>query len=156
MPEAENGSGSTQLEGVRRRRAGLRRTMTEVEVATAAALSGRPEQWRAQLQTCLDGLREAWTSHVTGTEGPGGLWEQIRTDAPRLDGKLRGLRREHEAMAAEIDALRQDLAAAGNDEPRLLGLRERVTALLVQLARHRQRGADLIYEAYQRDVGGNE
>jgi hypothetical protein len=83
------------------------------------------------------------------------LWEQIRTDAPRLDGKLRRLGREHLSLSAEIDGLFEELAIA-DDEPRLLGLRERVTALLAQLARHRQRGADLIYEAYQRDVGGNE
>lgn len=144
------------LEQVRERRAGLRRTMTEVEVATAAALGGRPDQWRAQLLTRTDDLRDAWSAHVRGTEGPGGLWEQIRTDAPRLDGALRRLGREHEGLAADIEALRQELAAAGDDEPRLASLRERVTALLARLARHRQRGADLIYEAYQRDVGGNE
>jgi hypothetical protein len=33
-------------------------------------------------------------------------------------------------------------------------VRERATALLVAVARHRQRGADLIYEAYAADLGG--
>jgi hypothetical protein len=155
VPETTLGVGSTRLERVREGRAGLRRSMTEVEISTAAPLGGRPDQWRAHLLACLGDLREAWTAHVRGTEGPGGLWEQIRTDAPRLDGKLRRLGREHLSLSAEIDGLFEELAIA-DDEPRLLGLRERVTALLAQLARHRQRGADLIYEAYQRDVGGNE
>jgi hypothetical protein len=156
MPEVENQAGASPLEQVRHRRAGLRRTMTEVEVATAAALDGRAEPWRVRVLTCLDDLREAWVAHVNGTEGPGGLWEQIREDAPRLDGKLRGLRREHEALSGEIDGLRKDLAEAADDESGLADLRERSSALLLHLARHRQRGADLIYEAYQRDVGGNE
>jgi hypothetical protein len=153
VPEAENG---TRLDEVRERRAGLRRTMTLVEVAAAGALAGRPEQWRVQMLTALDDLVAAWAAHVSGTEGPGGLWEQLRTDAPRLDGNLRRLRREHETLGTEIDGLRRELNAAGDDTSSLMSIRERVITLLMQLARHRQRGADLIYEAYQRDVGGNE
>jgi hypothetical protein len=33
-------------------------------------------------------------------------------------------------------------------------LRSVLTSLLVALARHRQRGADLVYEAYAVDIGG--
>lgn len=155
MPDSENVTEPGQLEEVRARRAGLRRTMTEVDEATSAALAGRPEEWRAKLLPCLEDLREAWASHVSGTEGPDGLWEQIRTDAPRLDGEIRRLGREHEALTGEVQAVLDDLRNAGDDESRLFGVRERATALLARLARHRQRGADLIYEAYERDVGGH-
>jgi hypothetical protein len=153
MAGSDNG---THLELVRQRRAGLRRTMTAFEVAASAPLTGRAEQWRAEMLAHVDNLREAWSAHVSGTEGPGGLWEQIRTDEPRLDGALRRLGREHEALAAEVESLHQELADGGEDEARLATARQRATALLNRLARHRQRGADLIYEAYQRDVGGTE
>jgi hypothetical protein len=143
-----------QLAEVRQRRAGLRRTMTEVEEAASAALAGRPREWQAQMLPRIDDLREAWTAHVSGTEGPGGLWEQVRTDAPRLDGQLRRMGREHETLGADIDALRRDLSDAGDEESRLVDVRERATAILARLTRHRQRGADLIYEAFERDVGG--
>jgi len=33
-------------------------------------------------------------------------------------------------------------------------IRAELTTLLVALARHRQRGADLVYEAYDVDLGG--
>jgi hypothetical protein len=33
-------------------------------------------------------------------------------------------------------------------------IRDLGTTLLGHLARHRQRGADLVYEAYQADIGG--
>jgi hypothetical protein len=33
-------------------------------------------------------------------------------------------------------------------------VRDRGTALLGQLVRHRQRGSDLIYEAYSAEIGG--
>ncbi|HEX4017439.1 MAG TPA: hypothetical protein VHX15_11955 [Frankiaceae bacterium] len=155
MPGLPTLSESPQLQVVRHRRAGLRRTMTEVEEAAAAALAGRPDEWRANLTPHLESLQMAWASHVRGTEGPDGLWEQIRTDAPRLQGKLRRLGSAHEALGAEIATLRQTLTDACDDESRLSNVRERVTALLLQLTRHRQHGADLIYEAYDRDVGGN-
>jgi len=155
MKEPENVAESKQLQEVGKRRAGLRRTMTEVEVAASAALAGRPREWHAKLSPHVDELCEAWALHVSGTEGPGGLWEQIRTDAPRLNGALNRLGREHRKLTGEVEALRQDLAAAGEDEGRLAAARERVTSLLIQLTRHRQRGADLIYEAYEHDVGGN-
>ena len=155
MQKPENVTEPAQLAEVGKRRAGLRRTMTAVEEAASAALAGRPGEWRARLAPHVDDLQGAWASHVSGTEGPDGLWEQIRTDAPRLNGQLRRLGREHQTLTAEVEALRQDLADAGEDEPRLASARERATSLLVQLTRHRQRGADLIYEAYERDVGGN-
>jgi hypothetical protein len=155
MQDSENVTEPAQLREVGRRRAGLRRTMTEVDEAASAALAGRPEEWRSSLSPHIDDLRAAWASHVSGTEGPDGLWEQIRTDAPRLNGALNRLGREHKTLTSEVEALAQHLAAAGDDESQLAHAREQVTALLVHMTRHRQRGADLIYEAYEHDVGGN-
>lgn len=143
-----------QLVDTRRRRVGLRNVMTQLEVASSSALTGRPEQWRAQVLPLVGVLHEAWASHVHGTEGAGGLWEQIRTDAPRLDARLRLLRREHVAVTAEVESLQRDLTDADDGEEGLGKVRERVVALLARLVRHRQRGADLIYEAYSQDIGG--
>jgi len=36
------------------------------------------------------------------------------------------------------------------------GHREAINQLLALLARHRQRGSDLIYEAYAVDIGGSD
>ena len=93
MPKTENVVASARLQEVAERRAGLRATMAEVEKAASAALVGRPGEWGAALSPHIDDLRTAWASHVSGTEGPGGLWEQIRTDAPRLEGALHRLGR---------------------------------------------------------------
>ena len=155
MTKPEDFTASTQLREVGELRAGLRRTMTAVEDAASAALTSRPREWCAGLSPHIDDLRQAWASHVSGTEGPGGLWEQIRTDAPRLNGALNRLGREHEQLTSEIEALRQVLADTHDDEALLVKARDRVTTLLVQLTRHRQRGADLIFEAYEHDIGGN-
>ena len=44
------------------------------------------------------------------------------------------------------------LAAGGADD--VAGAREAVLGLLGAFARHRQLGADLVYEAYETDIGG--
>jgi hypothetical protein len=154
MEKSQDADDAPRLTEIRRRRLGLRRAMTDTEEAASAPLVGRPDEWGSRLVPAVDGLRDAWRVHVSGTEGPSGLWEQIRNDAPRLDGNLRRLRRDHEQLSLQIDALCHDLADAEGDAARLIDARERVIAVLGQLARHRQRGADLIYEAYQHDIGG--
>ena len=42
-----------------------------------------------------------------------------------------------------------------HDAGDLAGHREAATRLLDRLVRHRQRGSDLIYEAYAVDIGGS-
>ena len=58
-------------------------------------------------------------------------------------------------LAAEIAGLVADSEApVGEDD--IDDLRERATELLGHIVRHRQRGADLIYEAYETDIGGGD
>ncbi len=64
---------------------------------------------------------------------------------------MRVLLGEHASVGAALTALQQrvDESAPAVDE-----LRHRAAGLLRQLARHRQRGADLLYQAYVTDIGG--
>jgi hypothetical protein len=54
------------------------------------------------------------------------------------------------------DLINELVACVGEPEltPDVDTVRDRGTALLAQLARNRQRGSDLIYEAYASDIGG--
>jgi hypothetical protein len=155
MQVSESITEPAQLQEVRRRRTDLRYAMAEVQEAASAALAGRPAEWGATLLPHVEELNEAWASHVSGTEGPGGLWDEIRSDAPRLDNELKRLGREHESLSAASQELTGELVAAGDDESKLARVREQANALVAQFTRHRQRGADLIYEAYEHDLGGH-
>lgn len=142
-----------RLAGVRTQRASLRQAFTALEQALAAPLSGRPEQWQEQVTACLEQMRTAWTRHIAVTEGPDGLFEQIRGEAPRLAPQLRKLHQEHDGISSDLDVMRTGLAGPGSDAE-LSAIRTQATAVLSRVMRHRQRGADLIYEAYERDIGG--
>lgn len=140
------------LPTVRARRAHLHQACQEVEAALAAPLSGRPDEWLAHLAPAVAGLRQAFDAHISITEADDGLFTQIRGDAPRLEPRLHRLHREHTDIAAALATAEDELRSGDPDE--LEAARDRLTTTLGALIRHRQRGADLLYEAYEVDIGG--
>ena len=84
-----------------------------------------------------------------------GLYDEIAHRAPRLSGKIERLREEHPAMRDATTALIAKLASTpvGDAWP-LDEARDDLQRLLGKIVRHRQLGADLVWEAYNLDIGG--
>lgn len=139
------------LERLRRRRAELRDSMSVLELALAAPTTGAPERWADRVHTALVELSADFRLHVEITEGSNGLYQELLETAPRLSDAVAHLTSEHVAIRRLLDDLLAT-AAASTDVDRL---RSQGTALLGRLVRHRQRGSDLVYEAYQVDIGGD-
>jgi len=143
----------SELDAVVLRRAELRETLSYLEHCLAAPASGRAVVWGEAVHDALVTVAADFAAHVEVTEGPGGLHETILAADLRLANAVRALTDEHAVVAAEIARLIVD------SEPPVVeadveALRERGVRLLAQLSRHRQRGADLIYEAFDADIGG--
>ncbi|MEU8422867.1 hypothetical protein AB0C15_18515 [Micromonospora sp. NPDC048835] len=117
----------------------------------AVAVPSTQPRWREDVLLRLRPVRQGFAEHVRVTEGPTGLYRELLTQSPRLDHGVRLLTREHAVIVAAILAVQQiaERAGAHPDE-----LRHRAGHLLRRLARHRRRGADLLWEAYQTDLGG--
>ena len=143
------------LEAVRRRRADLRLSLGAVEHALASPAVARAVVWGEIVHRTLEELREEFDEHIDVTEGPEGLHEAIMTAAPRLTHAVQVLTKEHVDIRAEIAA-----ALAATEPPvtaeDVTSVREQGTELLGRVARHRQRGADLVYEAYETDLGAGD
>ncbi len=140
------------LSTVRARRARLRRSSQELEAALAAPLVQRPAEWLARLVPATAAVRDAFAAHISITEARDGLFDQVRGDAPRLDPLLKRLIREHTDIADRLDGAELALRETNDDD--LSRVREHLTETIAALSRHRQRGADLLYEAYHVDLGG--
>ena len=138
------------IDEVRSRRADLHAILVDLERATAAAAPGREAAWTEQVRAQLDRVGPAFSDHIAATEGPDGLFDQVRRRSPRLDGDCRRLADEHGMITTQLAAVR---ASLGDD---IAAVRSAVVELLGQLVRHRQSGADLVYEAYAVDIGGSE
>ncbi len=145
------------LEEARRRRADLHEALVEVEEAISGPAAGRVNRWTLDVRKNLVGLRDAFADHIIVTERPGGLYEEILAHSPRFAGKIKRLHDEHPEIKASIaeTLARFEALEVGEAWP-VEEARDDVQRLLGRIVRHRQLGADLVWEAYNLDIGGIE
>jgi hypothetical protein len=146
------------LSEAKQRRATLHDALVHLEIAISSPASGRIPEWTGLVSKEMVSVRDAFEQHVLVTEKPGGLYEEIIMRAPRLDGTIRRLRDEHPEIAERIGAMVQRLDETGIDDPEwpLEQARDDLQRLIGTVIRHRQKGADLVWEAYNVDIGGTE
>lgn len=147
---------TSALEAAKGQRLSLRRAIAGLEEALAApddpdGLGGH-DGLGTRLAPALERLQEVFAVHVEVTEAPGGLYQEILENAPRLANRVTRFRREH----AEItEGIRRGLAGCAAATPEATSaLRDQSVRLFADLVRHRKRGLDLVYEAYHVDIGG--
>ena len=138
---------SEALGAARERRSELKHAMSDLELAAAGA-AGDPA-WIDALREALAEVRAVFDAHVEEVEAADGLLAELVTEAPRLSNAVKRLNDEHPQLSKQIDAC---VALLDDADPHQI--RGEVLDLLVALARHRHSGADLVYEAYHVDIGG--
>lgn len=143
---------ASYLEQVRAHRAELRDAVRRVEDALSSPIA-QGSAWRTRVAVALAELSRDFEDHINLTERSGGVYDSAKAAAPRLAKTAERLVGEHVGLQRAIgDCL--GAFTAGPDDADLSELRERATTLVGQLVRHRQRGGDLVYEAYDVDIGG--
>jgi hypothetical protein len=139
------------LEAAAQRRREVREALVSVEEAISSP-AVEPDHWRARVGVTLAELDEAFEHHIAETEHPGGLYEEMERLASHLSGKARRLRDEHPLIRASIAAERARLEVPLPVEA-IDPVRDDLQRLLGRIIRHRQHGADLVWEAYAIDIG---
>ena len=141
------------VEALRRQRAELRGSMSALELALAAPAPGSQVRWAERVHVALVELSADFREHIDVTEGHDGLYADLLATAPRLSEAVARLARDHARIRHQIDDL---VARVRTPESRedVDKIRDLGTLLLGVLVRHRQRGSDLVYEAYELDLGG--
>jgi hypothetical protein len=153
--DAMDHSESDALEAARGRRGDLHRALLDLEGALAAAARGRAQEWADSVRATLLRLRETFTAHIEVTEGADGLYQEVLAQAPRLSGAVNRLQQEHGAIVSAIGEVDERLNDSMADaEAWVESIRDAAITLMGLLVRHRQRGADLVYEAYDVEIGG--
>jgi hypothetical protein len=148
-------SESDALEAARARRGDLHRALLDLERALAGAARGRAQAWADSVRATVVRVRETFTAHIEATEGADGLYQEVLAQAPRLSGAVNRLQLEHADIAsalAEVDNRLDD--PMSDADAWVESIRDAAITLMGLLVRHRQRGADLVYEAYDVEIGG--
>ncbi len=147
-------SATDDLGGVRERREAMLVAAAALEAALAAPAF--VERWCDDLGGTLSAFRTTLAEHIAETEAPDGLLSKVREDAPRLSNQIDRLLAEHETLTSATEDLmdRLEHSPAERTQAETDEIREVALQLLALIVRHRQRGSDLVYEAYNVDVGG--
>jgi len=147
------GAADPGLDALRRHRAELGGSMAALEQALSPRIAGGHSGWAERVEVALVELSADFDEHIAVTEGSGGLHDAVVAATPRLSNAVSRLGGEHIVIKELIEDL---LRRVGPPVPadQVDAIRAHGTALLARLARHRQRGADLVHEAYEVDLGG--
>ncbi len=140
------------LDPVRAGRRRLRHALVEVEQALAHPGVRGEEAWYERVTRALDRFASALSDHVASNEDTDGLFADVLDRAPRLVSRIERLRVEHDEMASRAERLRERCRARDEVED----IRRDALDLLRVSVRHRQRGADLLYEAYEQDIAAGD
>lgn len=142
-------------EEARRRRRPLREAASALELAVSAP-AGTGSKWRKRVLTRVQEVSAALEDHIAEVEEPGGLADEISAEAPRLIHMMAILKAEHVELRQMLTQARADLGRGADklSTDEIVEVREKVLSFLGRIARHRQKGADLVYEAYNVDIGG--
>jgi hypothetical protein len=149
---------SDLLRMARAQRADVRKAMVRLERALARPAPGRVAEWSNLVHDELVDLAATFERHIAVTEGDAGFLAEIAEHSPRLINAITRLIEEHGRIRAELssalDHIRQLTPNVG--DAAITGVREHVMNLVTDLVRHRQHGADLVYEAHAVDIGGSD
>ena len=153
MEPIPSSSDQAFLEDLRRHRAELRESMSALEDALAAPVTADRARWAQRVHVALVELSGDFREHIDITEGPDGLYRDLLETAPRLSGAVASLTGEHVLISGQVDNMLAPVTAPDVIED-VDRVRDLGTELLGRLVRHRQRGSDLVFDAYDFDIGG--
>lgn len=142
----------------RAQRADLRKAMIDLERSLARPAPGRVTDWSDNVHEALVGLAATFERHIAVTEGDDGFLEEIAEHSPRLIHAIERICAEHNRIRQELSSTLAHVRRlpAHADDRDVETLRDHVTVLVTDLVRHRQHGADLVWEAHAVDIGGWE
>jgi septal ring factor EnvC (AmiA/AmiB activator) len=144
---------SPALRAAARRRRELREALATFEDAISSPFQDT-EAWRSRVADRLEALEQAFAEHVIETERPDGLYDEMSQEASHVAARAGRLRAEHPSITAAIAKGRRKLAEPLRSEPEVDAVRDDLQRLMTRIIRHRQGGADLVWEAYAIDIGG--
>ena len=139
---------SQALSAAGEHRVELKEAVSKAERA-AASPTAMPS-WRDYVLRELEGLRIALDQHVEEVEGTDGLFAELTELSPRLIHKIHAVRDEHPVLCQGVG----DAIELANSDAPAAAVRQAVLDVLFLIVRHRQHGADLVFDGYNVDIGG--
>lgn len=137
-------------QGIVDRRQDLYDAMQRLESSVARA-SGQ-DDWAVVVGHALKVMLDALQRHVIETEADDGLLAEVVDRAPNLAPDVATFRKDHDDLLHSCRAASE--LVTNRSAP--AEIRRKVLSLLGRLAIHRQRGAELLFDAYNVDLAAGD
>jgi len=141
-----------QVEDTRRDRARSLSSLHEVERLAGAAGPTRPHEWRDDLLMAIEELSTSLHDQYERSGGDDGLLARVVVETPHLSNSVAELRRTQSKVSDELDHLRQSLTDLSRTVD-VAAVRRKVADLTAQIRELRAWETDIVYEAYDFDLG---
>ena len=151
-------SPSFVLDAAVSRRGELHASADGLSQALSMPYEGREDAWLRASNQALRLVRQDIEEHIATTESGSGIHQEIISLEPRLASTVARLTTDHEVLL-DRTATMAVLFITALTTPMdicVAALRDEGQVVVDLLTRHRQRGADLVYEAYAFDIGGRD
>jgi hypothetical protein len=143
------------LAQVRIKRDELYGSILGLEHELSAPSRERVPEWSRGVSERLAQVRSAFDHHLAITEGSGGLFDDVMNQAPRLAHAIAQLRQEHQFLESQLGEAARSVETTANSDG-VEGVRVRLLDLIRELLEHRHRGSELVYDAYNVDIGAGD
>jgi small-conductance mechanosensitive channel len=128
----------------------------DLELRAGSPAPGREAQWLVQVLNALDALDEMLATQHENAADRDSILSDIQRDQPRLHNRVVQLRRDYRDLHEAVSRLRTQLEATPPDDVHFADVRQQLDRLATELRYQRAREADLIYEAFNVDLGAGD
>ena len=145
--------GHDAIQEARKKRVVLREAMIDYEAAITTPVAS--PMWLENAVQGLAVLRTALNEHISEVDRSDGIIAKALDHAPWLESHAEILRNQHDDLSARVQRLGEILDGFDTEDATAVAImREESYDLIRHLSRHRQNGAELVYDAYDMDIGG--
>jgi len=130
--------------------------MRGLENALAQPSFARWEEWHQHVSEMLEQLQIALRETREVSDQEGSLLTVLVTEYPRLQPRCESLRSEYDTIQKRIEHLRQKFAEHEPSPSCIAEMRQKLADLLTAIRRVQADETELIFEAYQVDIGGGD
>ena len=130
--------------------------LQELEFRAGSPAPGREGQWLGQVLRALDALEEMLAIQHENSAEEGSILSDIQRDQPRLHNRVVQLRRDYRDLHEAVSRLHAQLESTPPDRLHFADVRQQLDRVATELRYQRAREADLIYEAFNVDLGAGD